>query len=192
MKQLESSVLRPFGSLIHGLAIMSAFIAAFYGFTLLVQASQVHAWQPKLLTAATGEPLFLILAALVLLIGVPWVWSVFSKSRGTYRAGPTDLEIWSGLHWRELKSLRYADISDVELARGPLMRVLGTSDLKIHARAFPHLVTLHGLRDAEEFRRFLLERRDSLRSLEDDEKALSQEALLRRLASVLERLERRS
>lgn len=195
MKIYHSSVLRPFGSLLRGLTVITLILAAILAFAILALFSAAGEWSPGLLRVALVQPLFLLPGALVLIVGLPIAWSAFTRCRGCYRAGPTDLEIRNGWPRQSVQLLRYADIRAIDLSRGPFMRLIGTTDLVIRSSQVPFQATLYGIRDAGELRESLLGRRDSLRELLVDGGgglgALSQDMILERLARVLERLEKR-
>ena len=91
---------------------------------------------------------------------------------------------------RSTRRLPYDAITSVETSRGPLMRLLGTSDLKIGVERAAD-AALYGVRGADEIRDHLLGRRDSLRELRKAEEEESSLRAVERLAKVLERLERR-
>jgi hypothetical protein len=168
MKVYRSSVLRPFGSLVRGALTTSMIVGVAWAYCALLPYGERGRWRPEFMSQAIVSPLFLALVGVILLIAVPVVLSAFGQSRGRYRVGPTDLEITSGFLFQKTHWIPLKNISSVELSQGPLMRLLGTSDLKIHQRNLASEVVLHGIRDARDLRIHLLDRRDSLAEAEDD------------------------
>lgn len=169
MKVVHSSVLRPFGSLVRGVLTTMLIVGVAWAYCALLPYGERGRWRPEFLSQAMVSPLFLALVGVILLIAVPLVVSAFGRARGRYRVGPTDLEITSGWLFRNTQWIQLKNISTVELSQGPLMRLLGTSDLKIQQRNYSAEVVLHGIRDARDLRFHLLDRRDSL--AENDESA---------------------
>lgn len=168
MKAYESSVLRPFGSLVHGVLILSLIAGVLWGFSILFLFGAAGRWRDAYVEQALVQPLFLGALALLAVIGLPTTLTVFARNRGSYRAGPTDLEVTAGWLHRETRWLQYKNMTEIDLVQGPLMRLLGTHDVKIRHGQYGAEVVLHGVRDARELRLHLLDRRDSLRDLEDD------------------------
>jgi membrane protein YdbS with pleckstrin-like domain len=166
MKVYESSVMRPYGSLVRGILVLSLFVGVLFAFTLLVHYGGAGRWHSRFPGDALVSPLFLGGTGLFVLIHVPLMLAAFGQSRGSYRVGPTDLEITSGWLHRRTRWIQLRKISDIELSQGPLMRLLGTSDLKIRLADYPCEVLLHGVHDARDLRWHLLDRRDSLSELE--------------------------
>jgi membrane protein YdbS with pleckstrin-like domain len=190
MTTFRSSLFRPFGGLLKGSAILGLLLAGWMGFVATVMWSHERHPRPFLKAAVVRHPLFALPAALTLLIGLPTLAATFARSRGRYRLGPTELEIGEGWLGRSLKTVPYADIESVQTSRGPLMRLLGTSDLTIATGGgFP--TTLFGVRGADEIRDHLLSRRESLRELRKAEQEDSSLRAVERLSKVLERLEKR-
>lgn len=167
MKVYESSVLRPFGSLVRGVLTISVVLGVLGVAAVLLLYGGAGRWRPDFLCQALTMPLFLGAAGLTLVIGVWMTLESFGGSRGSYRMAPTELEVWSGLLHKKMVAVRYGKITDITLSQGPLMQLLGTYDLTITADY--RCVTLHGIRSAVDLRLQLLERRDSLKDLESDE-----------------------
>ncbi len=205
MKNYRSSILRPIGSLANGLFWTSLVIALLLGFVALTRVPVGQGLKHLRVKEAARQPAFRIPASLILVIGGWATLSKFLNSRGTYRVGPMELEASNGLLWKHVETIRYEDISRIDHSRGPLMGLLGTSDLKIIARSVPPIpsaegcstiypftqfVTLYGISNAEEFRRYLLERRDSLRELRQSEQP-SLKDTLDRLTKAIDRIEKR-
>jgi membrane protein YdbS with pleckstrin-like domain len=168
MKSYQSSVLRPFGSLVRGTVTTSLILGMAWAYTVLMLYGERWKWRPEFLSQALVSPLFLAAVGIILMIAVPLVAAAFGKSHGRYRVGPTDLEITSGWLFRNTQWILLKNISNVELSQGPLMRLLGTADLKIHQRNYSSEVVLHGIRDARDLRVHLLDRRDSLQEIDDE------------------------
>jgi len=190
MTTFRSSAFRPFGALLTAATILGLTLAAWMGFVGTVMWSNEKHPHPFRKAAVVRHPFFAIPAAVTLLFGLPLVLAAFTKSRGRYRLGPTELEITEGCLFRASKSLPYADITGVEVFRGPLMRLVGTTDLTVATTTGEPLV-LYGLRGASEIRDHLLARRDSLLELKKAEEDASALRAVQRLAAVLERLEKR-
>ncbi|HLF93859.1 MAG TPA: PH domain-containing protein [Planctomycetota bacterium] len=168
MKSFRSSFLRPWGTILYGVSVLGLILAAWYGFLWVVIRTPGRDWRPIPWTSLFLEPAFISPAALIAIIGAWIVLYQSGSSRGRYRAGATELEVRSGWVWRRTQYLRYVDIKNIELRDGPLMRLVGTSDVEIWASEAPHRVLLHGIPDGEGFRRFLLDRRVSLKELESE------------------------
>jgi len=150
--------------------------------------------------------LFLGLMALVGLTAlVLALQGLLSPLGARYQVGATELMLHRGLLWRRTTTVPLTAITRIERSSGPLMRIFGLADLHVYAwapgdpprhglREWP-TVCLLGLPEAEDVRRFLLERRDSIReaALRGDISlgATAQELQLQRLTCVIERLERR-
>jgi membrane protein YdbS with pleckstrin-like domain len=143
-----------------------------------------------------------MLAGFGLLTAYLSIKGFFSTLSARYDFGATEMTLHHGFLRRETTTIPLATITRIETSTGPLMRLLGLTDLHVYGspsvktgfRESPTVV-LSGLRDAEDLRRFLLDRRDTLR-----ESALrgdlaigqsAQELELHRLATAIERLERR-
>lgn len=172
MKTFRSSFLRPWGSLVHGLGVVGVMVSGWFGFLWMIVHTSSGRGSRRL--AAEGllrDPGFLVPAALIAVIGLWVVLHKFGSNRGRYHAGAREIEIRNGLVWQTVRYLRYSDIKSIDLHEGPLMRLVGSSDLEIFASEAPHRVILHGVPKGEEVRRFLLERRDSLRELSAGEKS---------------------
>ena len=116
MKLYQSSVLRPFGSLVRGTLATSLVLGTAWLYCVLLPLGNRGRWRPEFLTQALVSPLFLALAGIILVIGVPLVVTAFGNSRGRYRVGPTDLEITSGWLFQNTRWIRLKDISDAELS----------------------------------------------------------------------------
>ena len=136
MTTFRSSFFRPWGALIQGSLVLGLLLAGWLGFTATVMWSGGNK-RPFRNAAVVQEPLFALPAALTLLIGLPLVATSFAKSRGRYRPGPTALEVTEGWLGRETKTVPYASINEITSSRGPLMRLLGTTDLKLHCSEAP-------------------------------------------------------
>ena len=189
MTTFRSSCFRPFGALLKGSVILGLLLAGWMGFVATVMWSGGNA-RPFRKAGVVREPLFAGPAALTLLIGLPIVATSFARSRGRYRLGPTALEITEGWLGRQTRTLPYETIKAVESSRGPLMRLVGTTDVKIDVERAAD-VTLYGVRGAAEIRDHLLARRDSLLELKKAEEEDSALRAVQRLATILERLEKR-
>jgi membrane protein YdbS with pleckstrin-like domain len=118
-----------------------------------------------------------------------------------YEVGATELTTHRGLFWRRSSAVDLAAITRIDVVSGPLSRLFGLSDLQVftlNSRPSPsgqHEVasaTLIGLRDAEDVRRILLERRESLHEAavngDYSPARTPQDLLLQRLATSIERL----
>lgn len=193
MKTYESGILRPFVSLFRGLGWIAFLVAGFLGMVSF-GALDRGPWGADLLLLQLKNPLFLALASMTGLIGIPWTLSVFAAARGSYRLHATELEIRGGWMGRTMQTVSLADLTNIRLSAGPLMRLLGRDDLLLTGAGIH--CTLYGVKDGEALRTLLLDRRDSLRELKAEEDAArerdSRDALLARLTKVLERLEAKS
>ena len=165
MKGFRSSFLRPWGSLVHGLGVVGVLVSGWYGFLWLIVRSPGRGARRISCEGLLQDPAFLVPAALIAVFGLWAVLHKFGANRGRYHAGAREIEIRSGLVWQTVRHLRYADIKSINLHEGPLMRLVGSSDLEILASEAPHRIFLHGVPAGDEVRRFLLERRDSLKEL---------------------------
>lgn len=190
MTTIRSSFFRPFGALAKGVLVLALMLAGWAGFTGTVIWSKEKNPRPFRKLAFAREPVFAVPAALALLIGLPTVIAAFARSRGRYRLGPTELEVTEGWLGRSTRTIPYETIKAVGTSRGPLMRLLGTADLRIEIRRSAELV-LYGVRGADEIRDHLLARRDSLRELKKAEEEDATARAVERLTKVLERLEKR-
>jgi membrane protein YdbS with pleckstrin-like domain len=190
MTVLRSSFFRPFGALFKGASILLLLLAGWAGFVATVMYTHEGNPKPFRKRAIYRHPLFAIPAAATLLFGLPLTACAFLRSRGRYRLGPAELEVSEGVFTRKTSSIPYADIQTIDRSRGPLMRLLGTSDLIVTwTAAWP--VTLFGVRGADEIRERILERRDSLRELRKSEEEASSARVAERLVKALERVEKR-
>lgn len=148
--------------------------------------------------------LLALIAAFGLLGLVLALQGFFSPLATRYEIGATELTVRSGMLWRETSTLPLIGITRVESVTGPLMRMFGLTDLRIYStRTTPTpnglaetvSVRLLGLRDGEEVRRYLLERRDTLHDsvLRGDLSVARtpQELQMERLTAALERVEQR-
>lgn len=187
----SSSIFRPFGSLIRGGLVLGLMLAGWAGFVATVMWTAEKHPAPFRKAAVARQPLFAVPAALTLLIGVPIVAFSFAKSRGRYRLGPTELEIQRSFLGQESMTVPYASILTVDSSRGPLMRLLGTSDVHIVSKEAPYRFSLFGVRGAGGIREHLLARRDSLLELKKAEEEDSTARAVERLTKVLERVEKR-
>jgi membrane protein YdbS with pleckstrin-like domain len=165
MKVYQSSVLRPYGSLVRGSLVTSLAVGTVWAYSALQIYGLRGKWRPEFIPQALESPLFLALAGIVLLIAVPLVLTSFGQSRGTYRVGPTDLEIRSGWLHQTTRWIKLSTITQIELSQGPLMQLLATTDLKIRSAEAGEVI-LYGIRDARDLRFHLLDRRDSLTAVE--------------------------
>jgi len=141
------------------------------------------------------------LAGSIALVGLLALQQFLSSLRTHYEVGATELSLERGILWRHRRSIPILEILRVDVRSGPVSRLFGLSDLQI-VRSDPlhpgHEVTvalLQGLQDGEAVRNFLLDRRHQLREAALlGELSLArnpQELQLERLASAVERLERR-
>ena len=162
MKTFSSSLLRPWGALVHGVWVVALTIVSWFGFLWIIMHTPVHARRCSSWKILIEEPSFLVPAVLVATIGTWIILFTFGSKRGRYRAGATELEVRSGWVWHRTRFIRYSDITSIEIREGPLMRLLGTSDLQILSSKAPYSLLLYGVHAGEELRRFLLERRDRL------------------------------
>ena len=140
-----------------------------------------------------------ILGSLVVFSGIGllvFLRSIFMSRRTRYEIGASELVVQSGVIWQTTKTLPLLEITRIELTSGPLMRLFGLSDLRLHAGNVRESAsaTLLGLRDAEELKTYLLDRRETLResALEGDYRPPNPtwDLLLGRLTRVVERLDR--
>jgi len=171
MKVYESSVLRPFGSLVRGVLTMSMVVGIVWALTVLLLYGASGRWCPEFIAQALTFPFFLGAVGMTLVIGMPITLNAFGACRGSYRMAPTGLEVWSGFLEKKMVAVKYQTISDITLSQGPLMQLLGTYDLTIYSSGVSvgTWATLHGIRNGIDLRLQLLERRDSLQALETDE-----------------------
>src|SRR6185436_16137718 len=115
MKVYQSSVLRPFGSLVRGSLWTSLAVGTVWAYSALQIYGTRGKWRPEFVQQTLESPLFLALVGIVLLIGVPLVLTAFGQSRGTCRVGPTDLEIRSGALHQSTRWIPIKSISQIEL-----------------------------------------------------------------------------
>ena len=152
--------------------------------------------------AAEQQALGIVVAVFALGTLLLALQGLLSPLGAHYRVGATELTLQRGLLWRRTTTVPLTAITRIETSSGPLLRLFGLADLHVYAsppsgqgvREWP-TVCLRGLPEAEDARRFLLERRESLReaALRGDLSmgTTAQELLLQRLAGAVERLERR-
>jgi len=130
--------------------------------------------------------------------------SLFSIGGTRYEMGATELVLHRGAVWRHTSTLDLAAITRIEYVSGPISRLFGLRDLRIYTPRDPArspgsvewpAASLLGLKNGEEVRRLLLDRRDQLHEavLAGDHTVsrTPQELHLQRLATAIERLERR-
>jgi membrane protein YdbS with pleckstrin-like domain len=123
-----------------------------------------------------------------------------------YEVGPSDLVLHRGALWRHTSTMALVMITRIESSSGPVSRLFGLCDLHIFTAGSsdPHrnpggrevaAALLVGLRNGEEVRHLLLERRDQLHEavlLGDCSVARTpQDLQMHRLTTAIERLERR-
>jgi len=147
----------------------------------------------------------LVLAAVFGLLAVLLALQGFFSTLGArYELGASELTIRSGNFWRQTTTVPLVGITRIESVRGPLMRLLGLWDLRIYSTSIlstqnglrEHAAAvLLGVREGEDLRRYLLERRDTLHEsvLRGDLSVArtGQELQMERLSIALERLEQR-
>jgi membrane protein YdbS with pleckstrin-like domain len=192
-------------------SLSSAFCALFWTSIVLAVASAmiyVPLWVDDLNhpRRALPESVQHLLLMGAVTLGVVFVAAValhqlFFVLSSRYEVGATELTVERGFLWRHRRSIPLVDVLRIDISSGPLSRFFGLSDLQIvksdqrHPRQEAAVALLLGVEDGEAVRRFLLERRHHLQ-----EAALlgelplarsSQDLQLERLASAVERLERR-
>lgn len=161
---------------------------------------------PRRALSAESEALLLGLvtaAAGVLAVGFA-VRGLLTPFTERYRVGAADLTVRRGVLWQRTTTIPLICISRIETSTGPVMRLLGLTDLVVVAilSREPRTgtietasVVLQGLRGGEEMRRFLLDRKESLgeAAIGGDDVIVStpQDLQVHRLARAIERLERR-
>ncbi len=129
------------------------------------------------------------LAAIGAIGGLCLLRSILWRRTARYEIGATELVARTGALWRATQTVPLAQVGQIEISSGPLIRLFGMEDLHVGS------VTLCSLRNAEELRAHLLERRDALResALAGDHTlaTTSHEIALERLARAVDRLEQR-
>jgi membrane protein YdbS with pleckstrin-like domain len=130
------------------------------------------------------------------------LWAVGTR----YEVGATELVLHRGALWRHTSTAALVTITRIESSSGPVSRLFGLRDLRIYTACSSHpsgnpggrevaAAVLVGLRNGEEVRRLLLERRDQLHEAvllgECSAARTPQELQMHRLTTAIERLERR-
>jgi uncharacterized membrane protein YdbT with pleckstrin-like domain len=146
----------------------------------------------------------LILGALTLcvaIVGLVAIYQFLSLLGSRYEIGATELTLERGFLWRHRRTFPLMEILRIDVSSGPISRLFGLSDLHIvrsdprHPRHEGTVVWLLGLQDGEAVRNVLLERRHQLQEAsllgELSHVRSPQELQMERLASAVERLERR-
>jgi membrane protein YdbS with pleckstrin-like domain len=202
MKILRPSFPRAVGSAMSSLFWTSMLGAVVLGFVKLLNLVNRIDHPRHALSPVEEHTLVLaLLAGFAVLAAFLGIHGLLSTLATRYVVGATDLTIRRGLLWRRTGSLPFIYITRIERGSGPLMRLFGLADLHV-CTSGPYnpvrevaSVVLRGLRNAEEVRSFLLDRRDSLQeaALRGDYSVARtpQELQLQRLAGAIERLEQR-
>ena len=191
MKTFRPAFARSICSIFGGI-LTTAFVCllglAFLKFMFLVQSLE-----PKTAQSPEQQVQWLIGSVAVIFgIGALLIMNSVGSGRGRYEMRPTELAVTGGGLWRSTQTLPYVEITRIDTWSGPIMRMLGLADLKVSTAA-GQSTTLYGLRDAEEARQALLDRRDRLHedAVEGNFSVAKtpQEMIFERLDRVLERIE---
>lgn len=205
MRQLRPAFPRSLTRSFEGLfwtALLGAFCSGFAWFAFLLGrlSDPRHAPSP----AFEHFILLLVGGAFALLCLVLTVQGFLGPRAARYEVGATDLTVRTGTLWHHTTTIPLVGITRIDAVRGPLMRLFGLTDLRIYtmstaptqhgAREWP-AATLLGMKEGEDLRRYLLDRRDTLHEsvLRGDLSVARtpQELQMERLSIAVERLERR-
>ena len=87
-----------------------------------------------------------------LVLGTCILASLFSLlfGRNTYEVGATELTVTTGTFWKSTNTIKILDIQNVSRASGPLMRLFGIEDVKLHFSSASAGVTLEQLQRIDE------------------------------------------
>ena len=178
--------------------ITSVFWAVLIGGLIAGFVLACKTWVPGPFWGTDREIMFNVMAVSTIsgvILGTCILASLFSLlfGRNTYEVGATELTITTGTFWKSTNTIKILDIESVSRASGPLMRLFGIEDVKLHFSSASVGVTLSGVRNGETLRDLLLSRHDSLREAAE-EGTLSvartqMEIIFERLDRVLERVE---
>ncbi len=189
MTSVRTTLLRPFSGLLRGLLTTGLLIGLWAG---VVSLAEIGTAKPRvLLKRAVKKSAFAVPAAIAGIIGLWSSLAAFGASRVRLAPGGTELAVRRGWLCRTSETLPYAAITAIKSSAGPLLRLQGAADLEISLSRAPYAVSLPGVKDAAAVRDWLLERRDSLRSLDAAENPVAAQDVLERLAAALERLEQK-
>jgi hypothetical protein len=162
------------------------------GFIVLARTLDSH--EKHRMDADTTRVLALSVGGLFGLFGLLGAAGSLGIPASRYEAGPTELVIRKGWIFRTTDSIPYVEVTRVERASGPLMRLCGIEDLKLCVSGRGPFVTLYGIAGAGELRQYILDRRDALHEavLEGEYSVAKtpQDMMFERLDRVLERVER--
>lgn len=189
MTSVRTSLLRPFTGLFRGLLTTGLLIGLWAG---VVSLAEIGTAKPRiLLKRAVKKNVFAVPAAIAGIIGLWSSLAAFGASRVRLVPGGTELTVRRGWLCRSTETLPYAAITSIKSSAGPLLRLQNAADLDISLSRAPYAISLAGVKDAPAVRDWLLERRDSLRSLDAAENPVAAQDVLERLAAALERLEQK-
>lgn len=189
MTSVRTSLLRPFTGLFRGLLTTALLIGLWAG---VVSLAEIGTAKPRiLLKRAVKKNVFAVPAAIAGILGLWTSLAAFGASRVRLSPGATELTVRRGWLCRTTDTLPYAAITSIKSSAGPLLRLQDAADLEIASSRAPYAISLQGVKEAAAVRDWLLERRDSLRSLDAAENPVAAQDVLERLAAALERLEQK-
>ncbi|MBI4135184.1 PH domain-containing protein [Candidatus Uhrbacteria bacterium] len=129
-------------------AVWLFFLNALLGqvFMLVVFGTWLGVFLVGKLGFSVGGVLLLALAAILVLIGLSWIWARLAYRYYRYELREDGFRKEHGVIWKKYVTIPYDRIQNIDIHRGVFARLLGLSDLQIHTAGASAVVGKYGAR----------------------------------------------